>query len=126
MNKPKTAYQVMTSILTTYKPSLEEKMSISSYFMCRYLSSNSASIFVGNFINRYYSEIPVNIQYDISKQILNGKIKWIQLPRKDKNDNKTIDNISVFYKVSYITAVEYYNLMSDKERDRFHKIYDGQ
>lgn len=126
MKEQLTPYQIMTSILTKYSPTLEEKLKINSFFTARYLSGHPGSVFVGNFINRYYEEVPLDVQYDVAKQLLNGKIKWIQLPKKDKNDNKTITNISTFYKISIIGAIEYYNLMEEQEREYFNKIYDGQ
>lgn len=126
MKKPKTSYQVMKSILSSYNPSYDEKMSINSFFVTRYLSCHPGSIGVSNFINRYYLEIPKNVQYDLAKQLLNGKIKWIQMPDKDKHDNKTIDSICRFYSVSITTAISYYKLMEKEEREKFTSLYDGQ
>jgi len=123
--KTKSSYQIMISILNNYNPTYEEKNLINSFFMCRYLSGNPGSIFVGNFINRYYNEIPIDKQYDISKQLLRGKIKFIQAPKKDKNEDKIVSNISRYYKISQENAWQYFDLMEKKERTRFELLYDG-
>lgn len=123
--KPKTSYQIMTSILTSYSPSLKEKKLLNSFFMCRYMANHPGSIFVSNFINRYYSYIPINIQYDFSKQVLRDKIRSIQPPRKEKFENKIANNISRFYKVSTETALEYMSQMPKSEIDKFEILYDG-
>jgi hypothetical protein len=124
--KAKTSYQIMVSILGNYNPTKEEKLIINSFFMCRYLSGNPKAIFVGNFINRYYNEIPQDIQYDLSKQLLRGKIKFIQPPRKDKNDDKILENITRYYKISMSDAIQYFELMDKQERIHFEELYDGQ
>jgi len=114
----------MTSILTNYKPTYEEKMTINSFFMCRYLSNNPMSIFIGNAYNRYYTQIPLNVQYDMAKQLLSGKIKFIQFPKKPKNEDKLIENICRYYKVNLTHAREYLEFMTQKERDDILKMYE--
>jgi len=123
--KPKTSYQIMVSILNDYKPTLEEKQIINSFFMCRYLSGSPASIFVGNFINRYYNEVPIELQYDISKQLLRGRIKFIQPPKKDKINDKILENITRYYKISLTDAMQYFDLMDKEEQEHFELLYDG-
>lgn len=125
-NSSMTTYQIMTSILTKYKPSKEEKILINSFFMTRYLSSHPGSMVVSNFINRYYKEIPVDIQYDFAKQLLNGRIKWIQMPKKDNEDTLITTNISKYYNISTIHAVEYSKMMSKEELQWFEELYRGQ
>jgi len=124
--KTKTSYQIMTSILSNYNPTKEEKEIINSFFMCRYLSGNQRAVFVGNFINRYYNELPLVVQYDLSKQLLRGKIKFIQAPKKEKMDNKVLENITRYYKVSMTDAIQYLELMDQDEREHFETLYDGQ
>ena len=123
--KPKTSYQIMTSILTSYQPTYTEKQLLNSFFMCRYMANHPGSIFVSNFINRYYNYLPLNIQYDFAKQVLRDKIKFIQPPRKEKFENKIANNISRFYKVSNETALEYMTQMPKTELDKFEILYDG-
>jgi len=120
----KSPYQVMTSVLSNYQPSPEEKLTVNSFFLCRYLSNNPMAIHIGNAFNRYYSLIPVNIQYDMAKQLLKGKIKFIQFPKKIKNDDVIITNISKYYKVNLDTAREYIAFMDNTERERMKNIYN--
>ena len=115
----------MTSILSDYNPTYDEKMTVNSFFLCRWLSNNPDTVFVGNVLNRFYNEIPLNKQYDMSKHLLRGKIKYIQFPKKIKNSEKVIDNICRYYKVSIDSAYEYWNLMSEKERNNMEIMYDG-
>ena len=126
IQKPKTSYQIMVSILSNCNPTKEEKQLVNSFFMCRYLSGSPASVFVGNFINRYYNELPIHIQYDLSKLLLRGKIKFIQPPKKDKIDDLVLENISKYYKVSLQNAIQYLELMDAEEKEHFKTLYDGQ
>lgn len=131
LTKQKTAYKkpnpykVMTSVLTTYKPTYDEKMTINSFFMCRYLSNHPRGVFVSNMINRYYNVIPLNVQYDIAKQLLKGKIKFIQQTSKPKVDTKLLDNISRYYKINEQHAIEYLELMGEEQIEDFRTLYDG-
>jgi hypothetical protein len=122
----KSGYQIMTSILNNYKPSKEEKLSINPFFFIRWLSNSPKGIHIANVFNRFYKEIPLDIQYDTAKQLLKNKIKYIQFPKKEKNENIVIENISKFYKISLEKAMEYYEIMPEKERKRFEDLYKGQ
>jgi hypothetical protein len=121
----KSQYQIMTSILTNYRPSNDEKLKINGFFFCRYLSNDPRAIHISNVFNRFYKEIPMNIQYDISKQLLKGKIKFIQMPKKEKETNEIILNISKYYKINLTKAKEYYLIMPENEREFFKKLYEG-
>lgn len=125
MAKKMKPYEVMTSILKSYNPTYAEKMTINSFFMCRYLSNNPQSVFVGNMINRYYNEIPLDKQYDIAKQLLKGKIKFIQPQKKEKLDSKLLENISRFYNVNLECAIEYLELMETEQIEEFKTLYDS-
>lgn len=124
MAKKMKPYEVMTSILKSYNPTYAEKMTINSFFMCRYLSNNPQSVFVGNMINRYYNQIPLDKQYDVAKQLLKGKIKFIQPQKKEKLDNKLLENISRFYNINLETAIEYLELMETEQIEEFKTLYD--
>ena len=117
-------YKIMTSILSSYQPTYDEKMTINSFFMCRYLSNHPQSVFVANMINRYYNQIPLNTQYDIAKQLLKGKIKFIQPQKKEKLDDKLLENISRYYNVNESTAIEYLELMKQPQIEEFSTLYD--
>jgi len=115
----------MTSILSTYKPTYDEKLTLNSFFMCRYLSNHPQSVFVGNMINIYYNQIPLDRQYDFAKQLISGRITFIQNQKKEKIDTKITDNISRYYKVSEEHAIEYMELMDEVQRQKFKTMYDG-
>jgi len=119
-------YKIMTSVLTSYSPTDEEKKSINSFFLCRWLSNSPRAIFISSIINRYYKEIPPSIQYDFVKDTLSRDgIKYIKYSKKEQAPEKTIENISKFYKVSIVDAKSYFDLMDDEEKNKFKHLYDG-
>jgi len=116
----------MTSILNSYNPTLEEKKTINSFFLCRWLSNSPKAIYISNIINRFYKEIPVPIQYDFAKDTLSKDgVKYIKYSKKDKEPEKAILNICKYYNVSIITANSYYELMDKEEKYKFEHMYDG-
>jgi hypothetical protein len=121
----KSGYQIMVSIFNNYNPSKDEKLTINGFFFVRYLSNNLKAIHIGNVFNRYYKEMPLNIQYDMAKQLLKGKIKYIQVPKKEKNEDIVIINISKFYKINLEKAKEYFDIMPDSEKEKFKNLYNG-
>ena len=117
-------YQTMISVLKpNVNPTDEEIEQVNSFFLCRWLSASPKSIFVSNFINRYYN-IPKKIQYNFAKQLLAGKIKWLQYPKKEEEKDKVILNISKYYKINLYMAEEYYDMMNKEEKEKFERIYD--
>ena len=114
----------MTSVLTSYQPTLEEKKSINGFFFCRYLSNHPKAIHIANAFNYFYKEIPIEVQYNVAKVLVTKeRIKFIQFPKKTKEENEIINNISRYYKVSNETATEYYSLMGTEERIKFRDLY---
>jgi len=119
-------YKVMTSILSDYNPSKEEKLSINSFFLVRWMSNSPLAIYISNTINRYYKEMPVDKQYDFAKDTLRRDgVRYIKYTKKEENPLEVITNISKYYKVSIITAKSYYDLMDEQERYKFEHMYDG-
>ena len=124
--KKKSSYQVMTSILSNYEPSMEEKLSLNSFFYCRYLSGNIETSQIGNIINIYHDQLPLNIQYDIGNILVNKKkIKFIQVPKKEKHDSELVDNVCRYYKISIDNAKQYINLMNEEQKEKFKNLYKG-
>jgi hypothetical protein len=124
MSKPKTSFQIMTSVLKDYEPTVEEKRKINGFFFCRFLSNHPKSIYLASVFNRYYKEIPIEVQYDIAKMLLSQyRIKFIQFPKKETEESDIIKNICRYYNVSFDTAKEYFALMDDKEKMRFKNLY---
>ena len=122
--KPMSSYQAMQSVLKpNIQPTNTEIQSISGFFFIRWLSSDIRCLGISNFYNRYYKEIPIHIQYKMAKQILAGRIKWIQFPKKEKNEDIIITNISRYYKISLEHAVEYLDLMPKDKIQEFKTLY---
>ena len=130
MKKPMNSFQAMTSLLKTTEPTLDEKKSINSFFMCRWLGNNINTLPIANMLNIYYG-IPIEVQYRFAKDIIktreiSKKVKFINFS-KDKMDQKLqklLDNISRKYNVSAQEAQEYFKLMNNDERNRLYHLYD--
>lgn len=125
MNKEIKPYQIMISILNDFTPSKEQKQMLNPFFFVRWLSNNRQAIHIGNVFNRYHKEIPIEIQYDIAKLLLHKKIKFIKFPKKEIENEKTLENIARYYKISLSQAQDYYDIMSEKEKQKFKTLYDG-
>jgi len=125
MSKEIKPYQIMISILNNFSPSKEQKQTLNPFFFVRWLSNERRAIHIGNVFNRYYKEIPIHIQYDIAKLLLHKKIKFINFPKKEMESEKTLENIAKYYKISLSQAQEYFDIMSDKEKQKFKTLYDG-
>ena len=119
-----TSYQVMTSVLkNNVNPTPEDIEKLNQFFFVRWLSSDARSLGIANFLNRFYKEIPTKNQYYLTKQVLSGRIKWINAPKKVLDNGKVIDNICRFYKINEEAAIEYYNMFSDSKREYFRNLY---
>ncbi len=125
-----TSYKIQASILSKEMPSLEQVKKISSFFFTRWLSMNRFTAPASNVLNKFYN-IPPEVQYIFVNDYaeltdLRNKVKFIgfQKDKKDENLQKLLDNISRLYKVNENTAMEYFDLMNDTERDRIFHIYD--
>lgn len=120
---------VMGTVLNGKVPTEEQIKSINSFFFCRWLSNERKTVPIAAIINRYYN-MPVPMQYKFAKvQIQNSdarRIKYIDYSKVKIPEmlQKLLDNIKRYYKVSEETAKEYFELMSDKERDRLMEMYD--
>ncbi len=125
-----TSYKIQSSILSKEMPSEAQACSISSFFFARWMSMNKFTTPVANVINTFYN-IPEKTQYIFANDYaeltgLRNKVKFIgfQKDKKDENFQKLLDNISRLYKVNETTAIEYFDLMPDSEKDRIYSLYD--
>ena len=117
------SYKVMCSILTEYNPTIYEKLSISKFMFGRYLAGNRHSLMLSNVFNMY-NNIPVELQYDISKKVFNGKIKSITYQRNPlKNNDETVKLLKEHYNLSLDKAIEYHSFMSETDKKNLHDLY---
>lgn len=117
-------FKTMTSALDTRKaPSDEEISKIPSYIFCRWLSGNPNTIFAANMINQLF-DIPIENQYRMIKTAFSGKIKFIPYPKQEKADTeKSIENISDYFKISTEKAREYMDFISSEELKFIQSLY---
>ena len=130
-SKGLTSWQVMSSLFKPeIKPNTEEIAGINSFFLCSYLSNNKHSMPIASALNLWYN-IPVPVQYRFAKDYsdmvgMAKKIKIISFSKKKLPEEmvKIIDNISKIYNINNQTAMEYFNLMSDDERNKMYNFYE--
>lgn len=117
-------FKTMTSALDPKKrPSDEEVSKIPSYIFCRWLSGNPSTILAANTINQLF-DIPVENQYWMIKAAFSGKIRFIPYPSQAKMDTeKSIENVSDYFKVSPEKAREYVDLISPDEMEFIQSLY---
>lgn len=125
-----TPFKVMTSLLNNIKPTKEEKNSINSFFLVRWLSNERYTVQMANTINLYYN-IPVYCQYQfcddyIQLTNLKRRVKYISFTKEKNNANyqKLIENIQRKYKINEIQAEEYFKLMDNDQRNEIYNMYD--
>lgn len=117
-------FKTMTSALDPKKnPSDDEISKIPSYIFCRWLSGNPTTVFAANAINQFY-DIPIENQYHIVKKAFAGKIKFIPYPKQPKADEqKIIEYLCDYFKISTEKAFEYLDMISKKELDFIESLY---
>jgi hypothetical protein len=125
-----TAWKVQSSLLQNQMPSYEQASSVSSFFMCRWLSNNKVSIPIAAVINRDYNT-PEAVQYLFANDYIEltsmrKKVKFISFSKDKINPmmKKILDNIQRYYNVNQNQSVEYFNLMNDEQKDRLMDMYN--
>jgi hypothetical protein len=106
-------------------PSDEEIEKIPSFMFCIYLGGNQVTIKAANEFNKYYKEIPMHLQYKMTKQVFAGKGLYATLPKKTPDENH-LDNLCEHYKISRCKAKEYREFLSDEEFAYINMIYESK
>ncbi len=125
-----TPFKVMTSLLNNTTPTQEEKNTLNSFFLVRWLSNNPNTLPMANIINTWYN-LPVDIQYQfcddyIQLTRMKNRVKFISFQKDKQNPDfvKLMDNIQRMYNINEIQAQEYYKLMSNDEKNRIYNYYN--
>jgi hypothetical protein len=114
---------IFTSLKKGSTPSDSELLKIPSFMFCRFLGGHPVTIKAANEFNKYYKEIPVDIQYKLIKNVFSKKgIFPKMLKQQPKEDH--LDSLCKYYKISREKAKEYREFLSDEEFDRIEKIYE--
>lgn len=118
-------FDVFKSVLTKNKtPSEDEINKVSSYQFCRWLSGSHQTIFDANLLNQY-DKIPMINQYHLIKGKYAGKIKFIPYPKNTKiNDEKTLNYLMDYFKISSEKAREYITIVSETEINTIKEMYE--
>lgn len=115
-------FQLMNTLFKDETPSDEDLKTIPPFIFCRYLGSNPYCLTIANFLNQYYN-IPIELQYKAVKPLVKGKLKYIRYISTAKTNDKTIENIMKYYKISYSKAKEYLDFISEQELEKINNIY---
>lgn len=104
----------------------QDKKKLNSYLMLRWLSGNQNAIFAQNEVNRFY-DIPVQCQYDMFRQMLHSKVKFIKYPKGSQGaQNPDIKILQEHFKASEETAMNMLELISREELQELREIYKGK
>lgn len=116
-------FQAMGTILKGSELPEHNKQKIASFMMLRWLAGDRRVIQAANVVNRY-CDIPVNLQYDMFRQMLHGKINFIKYPKGAKNESsETMELIQKHYNVSSEKALEMQELISKDEVKYLKELY---
>lgn len=125
-----TPFKVMTSLLNNTTPTEEEKGTMNSFFLVRWLSNNKHTLQMGNEINKNYS-IPVSNQYKFCEDWIyltrmKNKVKFIQFSKEKQNTEfqQLLSNIQRKYKVNEIHAQEYFEMMDTDQKNKMYNLYN--
>lgn len=116
-------FDAFGSILKGKELPEHDKEKINSYLMLRWLSGDARTIQMSNTFNRWYS-VPVNLQYDILRNSLLNKLKFIKYPKGAKEaSSDSLELIKRHYNVSTEKAQEMAELISKEELKELKEIY---
>lgn len=117
-------FKTLTGVLDPKKnPTAEEIQKIPSYIFCRWLSGNPNTILAANQIN-IFSDIPIENQYQMIKNVFAGKIKFIPYPKNTSEDKmKKVEFIADHFKISEEKAHEYLDLIDPGELNSIVNMY---
>jgi len=119
-------FKTMQTLLSNKNPSKEEIEKISPFILLRWLSNNPLTVIPANYININY-HLPMYNQYRFLDDYftltgVKSKVRFIKYNKPNK-DERSVENIEKYYNINHETALKYYDLMSDEERQRFKDLY---
>lgn len=119
-------FKTMSTCFTSEKrPSNEDISRISPFIFKRWLSNHPSGIMIGNMFN-IYKDVPIINQFDFTKQIINAKVKYINI-KYLKNipdaDEFSIKCLQRQYRIPYSVAIQYYNAMPEAEINKIVSAY---
>jgi len=104
-------FKCITSVLTNNIPSTEDIEKIPPFIFRRWLSNHPNGIKFANIFN-IYNNIPILHQYNFTRQMV-GKVKYIEYPKKMKDIEDELKTLQKHFKISYVVAQEYYNILGE-------------
>lgn len=123
MTKKFNQFDAFGTILKGKELPKNKQTQINSYLMLRWLSGDQRTIHAANQVNRYY-DIPVDKQYQMFRQMLHGKLRFIRYPRGAKSSTNTeLDLIQKHYNVNLEKATEMHELISKEELKYLKTVY---
>ena len=103
---------------------LELKKKLPSFMFCKWLSGNRNTLQMAYIFN-LYSKIPIKNQFLAVRSKFQGKVNFIQFPKKfQKDESKKIDVIQEMLNMSYDKSLDYLLYISDKEYNDLETAYN--
>ncbi len=125
-----TAFKTMTALLNNQTPTTEDKKSVNSFFLCRWLSNDVNTLQMANIININYN-IPVLNQYKFCEDWidlvqLKKLVKFIKFSKDKPNKEfqNLLGNIQRKYNINEQTALSYYDMMNNDQRNIIKNMYN--
>ena len=128
-NKPNekfNLFKTMGAVLQKDKPPLEDIKKIPPFIFRKYISNHPTGVLVVQAFN-IYDKVPIEHQFNyINRFFAYGKhkVKYIQYPKKMKDNDESLKILQQHYKISYVVAIEYYNTMGEKRVQEIINMYN--
>jgi len=118
-------FKTITSVLKDNISSREDIEKIPPFIFRRWLTNHPNGIFFANVFN-LYNNIPIYQQYIATRVLMKGRTKYIEYPKKIKDNEEEIKVLMKHYKISNLIARQYYDTMGPKRVqeiiDKYSKI----
>lgn len=108
-------FDIVNSI-TNDKKDFKDLPKYNAYVVNRFLMQNKKCIFAVNEMNKRYW-LSDEMQYEFLKNIIPKHRSFDKHTKKDKEDNKIIENISYYFSVNLRRAESFFKDLTDKQID---------
>jgi hypothetical protein len=116
-------FKTITSVLKNDIASREDIEKIPPFIFRRWLANHPNGIFFANVFN-LYNNIPIYQQYIATRVLMKGRTKYIEYPKKIKDNEEQIKILMKHYKISNSVAREYYDAMGEKRVEEIFNKYN--
>jgi len=110
-------FNAFKKILQNKDLTQEDLDKISPFIMCRWLQGNPNTLQIAQFFN-LYPKIPLEVQVKVLQSITNGKLKYIPYIKGSKVNDKDLECISKYFKISFEKAQMYSEFITEQDLEQ--------